>query len=193
MPSKVDMKTFVISLLNTRLPAFYYYHNCSHSLDVLNNVIKIGRAEDCTEEQIDLLSTAALWHDTGYIKTYAGHEEESCTMARQYLPSYHYSPENIGKVCGMIMATKIPQSPRNKLEEIIADADLQYLGTAAWRTRSDDLFEELRCLDPSLTKVAWNQKQISFLGEHHYFTRFCKTNNERIKQENLGQLLRGDT
>ena len=89
----------------------------------------------------------------------------------------------------MIMATKIPQSPQNKLEEIIADADLEYLGTESAGVKADLFFNELQHLNPSLTKAEWDKTQISFLQQHHYFTGFCKENREQVKTAYLQWLI----
>ena len=184
-----QMNDFVINLLKTKIPATYYYHNYEHSLYVMQKAAEIGMHENCSEKEMELLSAAALWHDTGYVNIYTGHEEESCRLARQYLPGYGYSIDDIDRICGMIMATKIPQSPKNKLEEIIADADLEYLGTAGAGIKADNLFKELRSINPILTKEEWNRIQVSFLQQHHYFTSFCKENREPLKQIYLNRLL----
>ena len=189
MQSKLPMKEFVVKLLNENLNPIYYYHNYEHTLYVLDKAVEIGRHENCKAREIELLSAAALWHDTGYINIYAGHEAESCALAQKYLPGYGFSATDINKVCGMIMATKIPQSPQNKLEEIIADADLEYLGTDKAGNKADDFFKELHQLNPSLTKADWNRTQISFLQDHAYFTGFCKTNSEPVKAAYLSKLL----
>jgi len=188
MPGKLHMRNFLISLLQDNLPEFYYYHNLGHTLYVLEQAIEIGVHEKCNQEEIALLTAAAYWHDSGYIKTYADHEEESCKLARHYLPEYGYSSIDIDTVCGIIMATKIPQSPTNKLEEILADADLEYLGTNDVEIKAGNLFRELQSLDPSITEGMWKQIQISFLQKHHYFTRFCIENREPVKQEYLNKL-----
>ena len=86
------------------------------------------------------------------------------------------------------MATKIPQSPTNKLEEILADADLEYLGTNDVEIKAGNLFRELQSLDPSITEGLWKQIQISFIQKHHYFTRFCIENRETVKQKYLNKL-----
>jgi HD superfamily phosphodiesterase len=190
MPNKLLMKNFVVDLLQDNIPQCYYYHNYGHTLYVQEKAIEIGKQENCNEKEIELLSAAALWHDTGYINTYKNHEEESCSLAKKYLPEYAFTPEEINAICGMIMATKVPQIPHNKLEEIIADADLEYLGTAAVAVRSEDLFLELQSLTPSLTKKAWDQVQISFLRSHHYFTAYCKTEKEPFKENYLKELIR---
>jgi len=188
MQSKLSMKDFVISLLKTKLSEYYYYHNHEHTLYVTEKAIEIGRHEGCSEKELELLSVAALWHDTGYTTIYHNHEEESCLLARQYLPEYSYSSQDIDEVCGMIMATKMPQSPKTKLEEIIADADLEYLGTSGFETKAARLFKELQQINKSLTEEKWRLMQISFLQNHRYFTRFCKENRENVKQMNLSKL-----
>ncbi len=185
-----QMKGFVINLLEINLPEFYYYHNVEHTLYVLDKAMEIAKQEKCSPEEIRLLYAAVLWHDTGYLKTYAGHEEESCKLARQYLPAYGYSTADINKICGMIIATKTPQSPQNKSEEIIADADLEYLGTELVGKKTEDLFEEMLYLNPGLTKSQWNHAQVLFLQQHHYFTKYCKERKEPVKQEYLNKLIR---
>ncbi len=189
MQNNLLMRDFVINMLRNNLPQNYYYHNPEHTIYVEETALEIGRYEACSGEELELLSIAALWHDTGYVKMYRHHEEESCSMARQFLPEYGYSLAEIEKICGMIMSTKIPQLPRTKLEQILADADLEYLGTPSFEIKSDCLFRELQSMNPQLTKAKWDEMQVSFISKHNYFTRFCKENREPIKQIYLGKLV----
>jgi len=182
MQNRQNMKDFVIDLLKNNLSEFYFYHNYEHTLYVIDAAMEIGRYEKCADEELELIATAALWHDTGYTKTYKDHEEESCKLARHHLPEYGFSPDNIEKVCGMIMATKIPQLPKTKSEEILADADLEYMGTMTFEIKAGSLFREMKCINPALTIEKWNDVQISFLEKHHYFTRFCIEKREPIKK-----------
>jgi uncharacterized protein len=183
------MNDFVINLLKTRIPADYYYHNYEHTIYVMEKAVEIGKEEQCTSKELELLAVAALWHDTGYINIYKGHEEESCVLAKQYLPGYDYADDDIEKICGMIMATKIPQSPQTKIETIIADADMEYLGTKKAAELANNLFKELNALNPLITREAWNRTEIDFLTTHHYFTRFCKENRQHNKQSYLRSLI----
>jgi hypothetical protein len=189
MQNKLLMRDFVINLLRNNLPPNYYYHNPEHTIYVEKAALEIGNHEACSEEELELLSTAALWHDTGYVKVYRHHEEESCLMAWQYLPEFGYSIEDIEIICGIIMATKIPQLAKTKLQQILADADLEYLGTESFEIKSDCLFRELQSMNLSMTKVKWDEMQISFLQKHHYFTGFCKENREPVKQLFLDKLI----
>lgn len=184
-----QLYNFVINLLKTKISASYYYHNYEHTLYVINKVIEIGEQENCTIKELELLRTAALWHDTGYIITYNGHEEESCKLARRHLTGNGYSSDDINTICAMIMATKIPQLPQNKLQQIIADADLEYLGTNNAAKHATNLFKELHAINSLLTKQDWNKIEIEFLTAHHYFTGYCKANKEPIKQAYLKSLI----
>jgi predicted metal-dependent HD superfamily phosphohydrolase len=190
MPINEQMKDFVVNLLNEKLSDMYYYHNDKHTLHVAAKALEIGKHENCTAGELELLYAAALWHDTGYINTYAGHEAESCVLAQQYLPGYGFSSGDINKVCAMIMATRIPQSPQSKLEEIIADADLEYLGTEDAGPKADLFFKELQHLNPTITKTEWDKRQITFLQQHKYFTRYCRENKEPVKLKYLAGLVK---
>lgn len=184
-----NLQTFVVNLLKEKLPPFYYYHNVEHTLYVQQKVVEIGERETCTENEIEALKIAALWHDVGFINTYMRHEEEGCKLVRLYMPGYGYSDTEIASLCGMIMATRMPQSPKNKLEEIIADADLEYLGTPAAAVRAEKLFHELHHQSPSLSRAQWEKTQIGFLDKHRYFTPYCKATKEPLKQAYLRSLL----
>ena len=184
-----QMTDLVVNLLKTKIPAIYYYHNYEHSLYVMQKAVEIGMHEGCSAKELELLSAAGLWHDTGYINAYKGHEKESCSLVREYLPGYGFTTGDIDSICGMIMATKIPQSPQNKLEEIVADADLEYLGTNDAAVLANHLFKELNALDPSLTEANWNKTEIDFLTAHRYFTGYCKANKEQLKQLYLQSLI----
>ena len=54
-----------------------------------------------------MLKTAAVFHDTGMLKTYVGHEEASVVYARELLPSFDYAAEDLDVIEGLIMATKL--------------------------------------------------------------------------------------
>jgi predicted metal-dependent HD superfamily phosphohydrolase len=189
MQSNMPMEQSVITLLKEDLPSHYYYHNYEHTLYVMQQADIIGRQENCSAEDLRLLRVAALWHDTGYVHVYSGHEEESCALAREDLPGYGFTETEIEKICGMIMATKVPQQPKNKLEEILADADLVYLGSEQVQELAHNLFEEVRAINPSLTKEQWNDIEIGFLQSHHFFTAYCRKYKEPVKELYLDSLI----
>ena len=161
---------FILKKLSHELPSHLFYHGISHTQDVYGATERIAKAEGTSNYDKKLLLTAALFHDSGFLKMREGHEAESCKIARHYLPDFNYQPAEIEIICGMIMATQIPQSPQTYLEKILCDADLDYLGRADFFPLSCQLFAELR--DEGLVKDenAWDRQQAEFMGGQRYFT-----------------------
>jgi len=184
-----SIHSHIMSLLRTGLPQRYTYHSIEHTADVLEQVQEIAAREGISNErQLLLLKVAALYHDTGFLFVYSGHEARGCELAQAELPGFGFTPAAIKKICGMIMATKIPQSPKNKLEEIICDADLDYLGRGDFEPISNTLYQEF--LDIGIVKDhdGWMQMQIKFLESHHYFTKSSQALRHPPKKAQLDKL-----
>ena len=125
-------------------------------------------------DDLTLLLTAVLFHDSGFLKQQKEHERVGCDIAREYLPEYDYSPEQVEMICGMIMATKIPQTPHNKLEQIICDADLDYLGRDDFFTIGNKLYDELCMYGIISTELEWNKLQVRFPRKASLFHADCQ-------------------
>lgn len=182
-----EFKEDIFKILESRLPEGVFYHKADHTKDVLKAAEFIAKSEGVTEDDVLLLRIAVVLHDLGYIKSLTAHEEASCKEAQSILAKKGLASQDIEKVCGMIMATKIPQSPNNILEEIICDADLDYLGRDDYDFWADRLKQEFLAILPGFELSNWKQIQIDFLKQHKYFT------NTSIKERSKGkeaQLLR---
>jgi HD superfamily phosphodiesterase len=130
----------VLDKLEKELPGNLFYHNSKHTVDVVTQVELIGLGEGVSDEDLLLLKTAALFHDTGHTISYNNHEYFSTLVAREILPTYYFTTSQIDTICELIMATKLPPNPRNKLEEIMCDADLDYLGRSDMIPVSNSLY-----------------------------------------------------
>lgn len=170
------------------MPDHLTYHCVEHTELVIERSEYIGKKEGLNAKDLNLLKTAALYHDFGFTQVYQNHEEKGCEIVKKELPSLGYSAKDIDAICGMIMATKIPQSPSNVMEDVIADADLEYLGSNEFRTIGDRLFVELKHFNPKLSRKEWDQIQIKFMSNHSYHTDYCKRYREWRKQKNLESL-----
>lgn len=179
------VKTFILDKLEHELPQHLSYHSVGHVKDVCQATEAIAGQEGISGEDLTLLLTAALFHDSGFLFGAAEHEKKSCEIARQYLPGFGYTTDQIGKIEGMIMATRIPQTPHNLLEEILADADLDYLGRDDFFTIGNRLYDELAMYGIVNDKNDWNRLQIRFLENHHYFTQTAIRNRKAKKDEHL--------
>ncbi|MBN2632350.1 MAG: HD domain-containing protein [Bacteroidales bacterium] len=177
-----DIQEIILDKLEKELPSYLFYHNVKHTVDVVTEVELIGWAEGCSDEEILLLKTAALFHDAGHTVAYDNHEYHGTVIARQMLPAYNYSPEQIENICSIIMATKLPPKPGNLLEEIICDSDLDYLGRSDFIPVSNTLFEELKAQNKMGSLNDWNKLQVKFISGHQYFTQTARSLREVNKQ-----------
>jgi len=183
-----EAKAFILDKLEKELTDKLTYHGKHHTLDVLKISRELCYAENVSRHNTTLVKTAALFHDSGFTETYSNHEEKGCEIVRRYLPKFNYSKKDIEKICGMIMATKIPQSPKNHLEEIICDADLDYLGRDDFYSIGNSLFEEFKLYNVVQDEQSWNRLQVGFIDSHNYFTKTTNKRREKKKQKYLREL-----
>lgn len=165
-----DINDYVMDRLERELPKHLYYHNLKHTIDVTIGVEILGAGEGVSEKEMVLLKTAALFHDFGQIKGAVNHEERSAKIAQEVLPRYNYTKEQIDTITELIMVTKLPPKPKNLLEKIMADADLDYLGRKDFIPVSDSLYRELKVQGLITDFNEWNKLQIKFLSSHQFFT-----------------------
>ena len=182
------VKKVIIKKLKEELSHDLTYHSVDHVKDVMAATERIASAEGITDPERTLLKTAALFHDAGFLYGAKDHEEKSCEIAQSYLPDYGYEQEDIDRIKGMIMATKIPQSPTNHLEEIIADADLDYLGRDDFFIIGDKLYAELIKSGVVTSDREWNELQEKFLESHQYFTQTAIDTRKEKKQQHLNMI-----
>ena len=188
----MDIQEYVLDMLEEQLPKNLYYHNVKHTIDVTTEVELIGWAEGLPEKDILLLKVAGLFHDSGHIKKYKGHEEESCNYVREILPLFNYSQTKIDEVCRIIMATQLPHTPTDILEAVIQDSDLDYLGRGDFIPVSNMLYNELKERNAIGTMDQWNQAQIKFISAHQYYTKTAlglREVNKQIQIERLKALI----
>ena len=177
-----DIQELILDKLEKELPGHLYYHNVKHTVDVVTEVELIGWGEGCTDEEILLLKTAGLFHDAGHTIDYGNHEYYGTVLAREMLPKYGYTPDQIDRICSIIMATKLPPKPANLLESIICDSDLDYLGRSDFIPVSNTLYEELKAQNKMGSLNDWNKIQVRFISGHQYFTATARSLREVNKQ-----------
>jgi len=183
-----DLQEIILDRMEKELPADLHYHSIKHTVDVVTEVELIGWAEGISDDDLLLLKTAALFHDAGHIHSYVEHEYHGTLLAREILPEYNYTQEQIEQICEIIMSTKLPPQPKTILEEIICDADLDYLGRTDFIPVSNTLFEELKNRNLVGSLNDWNKKQINFISNHQYFTDTARKLREINKQNQIERI-----
>jgi uncharacterized protein len=182
-------KEFILNKLKKELKPGLFYHCYNHTIDVYESAMKLAKLENIDDNDLSLLLTAALFHDTGFLTGYKEHEEQSVIVTRKILPEFGYSQNEIDIITRMIQATKLPQNPKNILEKVLCDADLDYLGRDDFFMIANKLLCEwnLNGIPTSLKK--WYCIQVDFLSNNEYFTKSAISLRKEKKKENLSQIL----
>jgi uncharacterized protein len=179
-------RAYALQRLKRELPAALTYHSLAHTRDdVAPATLRLAAVAGLPAEQRMLLHTAAFYHDIGFVVQRADHEMVGAQIAAETLPSFGYSPAQIEIIHGMIMATKLPQSPCNLLEQLMADADLDALGRADFMIRNQALRDELAAYGAHWDDLAWAQEQLCFVGSHQYWTDAARRVRGEQKRRNI--------
>lgn len=183
-----DLQEIILDKLTKELPSYLYYHDVRHTIDVVNQAELIGIGEGVDDENILLLKTAALFHDVGHTIGYDNHEFFGTQIAREMLPKYNYSPEQIDTICEIIMATKMPPKPVTLLQKIMCDSDLDYLGRRDFIGVSDTLYKELKEQNKIGSLNDWNKLQVKFLEVHQFHTETSKKLRQMNKKSQIERI-----
>ncbi|MDB5012194.1 MAG: hypothetical protein JWQ25_396 [Daejeonella sp.] len=184
-----DISLYVLGLLTNKLPVRLTFHNITHTLDVVKGVQEICLHTGITTEQSETVEIAAWFHDTGYIKYYQGHEEESIRIAKQFLMAKGISLKRVEEIVGCINATKFPQKPQNFLEKVICDADFYHFSLPDYPMKSDMLRSEWEiCLNKSFSNADWKKENCFILTSHKYFTAYGQSTLQQLKEINLEKI-----
>jgi predicted metal-dependent HD superfamily phosphohydrolase len=183
------VKHHCLKLLSYSTDKVLPYHNLQHTLDVYKNVIIIGKHENLTVDELEILQIAALFHDTGILEKFIGHEEVSVENAQFFLEKNNYPKRTTEQVVQCILATKMPQNPQSTLERVICDADLFHLASPRYYIKSELLRSEWEIsLNIIYTDEEWQSLNFNFLKNHRYFTSYCQSELEEKKQKNCNLL-----
>ena len=89
------------------------YHNYGHVEDVVRACDRLADAEGVSTAERRLLKAAAYLHDIIYVPFGRHNEEGSADLAGELLPKLGFGRNEVEQVRSMILATKIPTTPRN--------------------------------------------------------------------------------
>ncbi len=185
-----NMRVDIINKLKALLPEDLVYHDVQHTLSVEKAAIRYARLEGISEQEMHLLRTAVLYHDSGFILQYNENEDFAIQLAKNNLPAFGYSEEQINVICDIISATKPGRKPTSLLEQIMRDADHDYLGRVDYKMIASKLRAELSLFNGiEMTDEKWIEFQLNYLrNEHRYFTETAKNIRNTGKNARISEL-----
>lgn len=166
------------------------YHNLTHTEAVASNAMTIASHYQLSDRDFFIVVAAAWFHDAGYLDGEPStHEERSAGIAAGFLERMNVDPDTIHQVRNCILATRMPQDPKNLNEQIVCDADLYHFGTDHFRERNKLMRREAeKKLGRKIPGDEWRSSTIRFMEAHHYHTSYGRNLLQQKKEANLALL-----
>ena len=169
------------------------YHNYEHTASVATAAAELNGHYGLSEQDDFVVRAAAWFHDLGYLVDPDNHEAASVVLAENFLKEKQVASVLIEEVKACILATRMPQKPKNLLQQIVCDADMSHFSTDSFAEKSKQLRKELqtRC-GLAISKNAWRHQTICLLEVHQYHTEYARAHWNVKKMENLEDQLKKD-
>jgi hypothetical protein len=153
----------------------YYYHNWEHACEVLWETMRLAdyAADNGAEVNRKLLIGAALFHDANYhLPTppeFDSKEAYSAGIFNHQGPTYGYNDDECKTVSGIIMATKLGNTPESLEQKIMVRADIANVGADyahEFLAKSRNFFRETHGLKPDVTDLAFAATSLKILATY---------------------------
>jgi uncharacterized protein len=188
MKGYYTLRKIIMERLQNELSKDLHYHGMHHTLDALKTCDLYLRHIKINSHDARLLRLGILFHDIGFTVSNEEHEYKGSIIARDLLTRFGFKTKDIDVIVGLILSTKIPQSPKTLLENMICDIDLDYLGRSDFYEISESLYEELQVTIGLKNKNDWNKIQVKFLEAHKYHTDFAIKKRQPEKEKRINEL-----
>lgn len=170
-------------------PLTLAFHNYQHTEEVVEALWEIGANTRLRTDEMEVVLIAGWFHDVGYCAKYRGHEDESKRRALAFLSWNDYPEEKTEKVLACIEATRFPQRPGSRLEEVLCDADLYHLSALYYLFKANLLRQEWEHHRHQVfTEEEWAKHNLRFLLRHAYFTPYGRKELRQGKERNISSI-----
>lgn len=179
---------YIVELLEKGLTADYRYHDLPHTLSVRDTSLELGKRYRLEAGEMELLELAALFHDTGFTKSYNGHEDVSKEIAAGFLKNENCPAEKIAQIQSLIETTKVGVEPQTLLEKILKDSDFN-TNESGYEEKSAALRKEWEvCCGIKMNDEEWLQNNINFWEGHRFYTGEAQAMFGEAKRKTLKKL-----
>lgn len=189
MSDRLDiLRKSVFEKMQRDLDDVYTYHSIEHTQAMLAAVSVYTQYEVISDQEIELLKIAILFHDLGFTENGVDHEKRGAKMANEAMTGLGYSKEEVDMVVRLIKVTKVPQKPESAPERIICDIDLDYLGQPEYEERSELLYKEWLALGTIKTRAEWEKRELAFLENHRFHSEFALTHRQPVLEAHIKRI-----
>jgi len=186
-----EVETYIEDLFKEKIPENLSYHNLEHTRYVVEQSILIGNESNLSAEDLEIVVTAAWFHDSGFAVSTEEHEKEGQKIASEFLLSKNVDDITLKRVLDCIQATKMPQDPGDDMAaRVLCDADMSYLSKDFYLERTTLLRAEWNNIsDTKMSKRVYWEETVELFRTHRYFTEYGKKMFSPGKEKNLQLIL----
>jgi predicted metal-dependent HD superfamily phosphohydrolase len=183
------VEAYIQQQFTNGLPEGMVYHSLQHTRLVVHAVQEIGSAEALNKHELTLAVIAAWFHDVGYIFNPNDHENTSALLSTSFLREQGVNAKDIQRVKDAIVATRLPQKPKDKLSKVLCDADMYHLSSENYPQLAHLLYQELKQFRKmKLSEDDFDLLSVDFFLSHAYFTTYGINVLTAKKEKNLALL-----
>ncbi len=165
-----DLENLVFDDILSNLPESLHFHTVDYARKVYNQSFLLCRAEEIEQSDRLLVRTAALMLFTGLTQSYNNFENRTSVLSREILPDFQYSDTQIDQICNLVLSTKLPFNPGNKLENILIDTKMDYIGGPDYTANIKRLFRELKETGSKINGQQFKKHQLELLYGFEFYT-----------------------
>jgi adenylate cyclase len=165
-----DLEDKVMDFLSENLPDSLHFHRIEYAKKVFAQSFLLCRSEEIEQEDRLLVRTAALMLFTGLTQEYHNFENRSSVLCREILPDFSYSESQIDQICNLIMATKLPFEANNRLEKILIDTRMDFIGRPDYSSQIKLLYRELKESGSKMNGQQFKKQQLELLYNFNFYT-----------------------
>jgi hypothetical protein len=107
-------------------------------------------------------------------------------LATSFLEERGFPQDKVDQVARCIRATKMPQNPKNLIEEVLCDADISHLASKDFLESTERVrFEIEHHTGRKLTDIDWLAMNTNFVAGHRYHTDCARSKYGQGQADNL--------
>lgn len=182
-------QSYVENFFKESIPEQLVYHNLQHTQETVKNIEEIARAEELSEDELEMALLAGWFHDTGMAFQYEGHENASAELAETFLKDQQYDQDKIESVKQAILATKKDQEPQTTIDRVVRDADSLHVGRDDYKDRMYKLMDEVNALgEKEYSEAELIEETLRYYNDHAFYSNYAKREYSPQKEANRKKL-----
>jgi len=138
-----------------------------------------------------ILTKISAWlHDIGFTVSHHDHELKSAEIAVAFLREKELDADKIKLVENAILATRIPQEPKDEISKVLCDADMYHITTDEYFEQANLMRKETKAIKMiDITKVEFERLSYIFFNQHFFHTNYGKTVLQEKKEKTMELLV----